>query len=424
MKRNNIVIKFLIVFVLMVSIIGINVNAETNEAVAISEIEDVTTLTETMQVGIFDVESSESTYKYSDSKDIYLPFIRCAVDRILIDRELDGFGTSFSAQSIEVNSDIKGVQVLFAGDSIRVNNKMEYGVLFATTNAIVSSEVDGSLIIFAGEKVTVSEEAVIKGDIICFGTDIEINGTVEGSVVGAATNVVVNGSINKDLRVEAANVTLGENLVKGNVYVETYNSSLVLPESYANAKINLLTAAEEVGFDFSIIYTAIITAAVFTLVYFIFNKVTKNKGLENGLNKIKSNWIVVVFGGAIALMIIPAVFVVLTLLSIFGLYMIAIPMMIVYFTFLLVVGLLSTLIIGTLITEYMANSKYLKDKGIKTKYLFAFLMFAILYILARVPYIGGYVALILVMFAIGSVICMLFCKNKNEIIDNKIVEEE
>ena len=51
-------------------------------------------------------------------------------------------------------------------------------------------------------------------------------------------------------------------------------------------------------------------------------------------------------------------------------------------------------------------------------------MFAILYILARVPYIGGYVALILVMFAIGSVICMLFCKNKNEIIDNKIVEEE
>lgn len=424
MKRNNLVIKFLIVFVLMLSIFSINVNAETNEVVSISENDNVTSLVETAQEGIFDVDASESTYKYSDSRDIYLPFIRYAADRIIIDKNLSGFGTSFSGQSIEVNSDVEGVQVLFAGDSIRVNNKMEYGVLFATTNTIISSDIDKSLIIFSGEKITISEEAVIKGDIICFGTDLEVNGTVEGSVIGAATNVVINGNINKDLRVEATNVTLGENLVKGNVYVETYNSSLVLPETYTNVKIKVLTDEEEIGFDFSIIYTAIITGAVFTLIYFIFNKITKNKGLENALNKVKSNWIVVVFGGAIALMMIPAVLVILIMLSVFGLYMVTIPMMIVYFTFLLVVGLLSTLIIGTLITEYMVNSKYLKDKGVKTKYLFAFLMFAILYILARVPYIGGYVTLILVMFAIGATICMIFCKNKVEVINNNIVEKE
>lgn len=408
MKRNNIVTKFLIVFVLVLSIFSINVNAATLQT----------------KDGIFDVDASESTYKYSDSGDIYLPFIRYAADRILIDKNLNGFGTSFSAQSIEVNADIKGVQVLFAGDSIRVNNKMEYGVLFATTNSIISSEINGSLIIFAGEKITISEEAVIKGDIICFGTDLEVNGTVEGSVIGAATNVVINGNINKDLRIETSNITLGENLVNGYVYVETYNSALTLPESYTNTKINVLVAETNTGFDFSIIYTAIITGAVFTLVNFIFNKVTKNKGLENGLNKVKSNWIVVVFGGAVSLMMIPAVLIILIMLSAFGLYMIAVPFMIVYLTFLLVVGLLSTLIIGSLITEYMVNSKYLKDKGAKTKYLFAFLMFVILYILARVPYIGGYVTLMLVMFAIGASICMIFCKNKVEVINNNVVENE
>ena len=49
--------------------------------------------------------------------------------------------------------------------------------------------------------------------------------------------------------------------------LETYNSELKLPENYTNAKIKLLVDKEE-KFNFSIIYTAIITAAIFTLIYY------------------------------------------------------------------------------------------------------------------------------------------------------------
>lgn len=405
MKKSNIISKILIVFVLILSVLTVNINAETI----------------TNEGGIFDVEATENIYKYSESEDIYLPFVRYSTDRILIDKKISGFGTSFSAQSIEVNSDIEGVQVLFASDSIRINNKMEYGILFATSNVTISSEIDESLIIFAGEKITISEEAVVKGDIICYSNNLEINGTVEGSVIGGCSNVEVNGIVNKDLRLETSNANLNDEAIKGNVYIETYNSEFTLPESYTNANIKVLIDEEE-KFDFSIIYTAIVAGALFTLIYYLVNKVNNNKLLEKGLNKVKTNPIIVIFGGAISIMIIPAVFIILIMLSAFGLYMVAIPALIIYLAFLLIVGLLSTLIIGALISEYMSNTRYLKDKGTKTKYAFAFVMFIVLYVLARIPYIGEYVTLLLVMFAIGSSLCMLFCKDKSKVVENNNVE--
>lgn len=399
MKKKNIVLKVFIIFTLIMSIFSVGVNAQSIKS----------------DEGLFDVEMAEGVYKYSENEDIYLPFIRFATDRILVDKNLTGFGTSFSAGSIEVNSDIEGMQILFAGDSIRVNNKMEYGVLFATTNATISSEIEKSLIVFAGEKITITEDAKIKGDIICFGSDLEVNGVVEGSIIGACDKVTVNGAIEKDLRVETSNIDLKENAIKGKLYVETYNSELRLPSTYENGKLNLLFEQEEKGFDFSIIYMAVITAAVFTLIYFLINKISKDNIIEKGIDKVKSNPIVVVLSGSISLMIIPAVVIILTILSAIGLYMVAIPAMIIYLAFTLVVSLLSTLIVGTLISEYMSNSKYLKDKGTKTKYLFAFIMFMVLYVFARLPYIGGYVTVLLVMIAIGSALCMIFCKSKKKV---------
>ena len=405
MKNNNVILKTLIVFVLMMSIFNINIYAQNVQT----------------EEGMLDVELSDGVYKFSENKDIYLPFIRFATDRILIDKKLDGLGTSFSAQSIEVNSDIEGLQVLFATDSIRVNNKMEYGILFAGTNVTISSQIDKSLIVFASEKLTITEDAVIKGDIICFGTDIEINGTVEGSVIGTANNVTVNGNINKDLRIQVENANIKEDIVKGNIYVETYNKTLTLPESYKNTKINVLEIEQqEKSFDFSMIYMAIITAGVFTLMYFIVNKVSKNKLIDNTINKIKSRPIVAVLGGALSLMAIPAVFIILIMLSVLGLYMIAIPVLIIYLSFILVVGLLSTFIVGSVISEYMSKTKYLIEKGSKMKYLFAFVMYVVLYVFARLPYLGGYVTMLLLILAIGIAICSIFCKIKVENTNNNI----
>ena len=242
--KNKIISKILIVFVLMVSVIGTVVNAQTNEKIE----------------GILDSYSTDGSYKFSEGNELYLPFARYASDRIIIDEKVDGFGSSFAGQNIEINSDTKGVQVLFAGDSIRVNNEMEYAIMFAKNDITISSEIEKSVIVFAGQKLTITEDAKIKGDIIFFSPNIEINGNVDGSVLGFCENAIINGIIGKDLRIDTVNIDLKDEIVKGNVYVETNNSLLKLPESYKEAVIKLIqdNVENKKSFNYGIIISAII----------------------------------------------------------------------------------------------------------------------------------------------------------------------
>ena len=62
----------------------------------------------------------------------------------------------------------------------------------------------------------------------------------------------------------------------------------------------------------------------------------------------------------------------------------------------------------------MSDTKYLKKKKKKTKYLFAFVMYLVLYIFARLPFVGGYITCALVMLATGSTLCFIFKKEKND----------
>ena len=353
-----------------------------------------------------------------------MPFLRYAKDRIIFDKKVGGIGISFSGQSIEVNSEVEGLQFLFSNDSIRINNKMEYAILLAKSDVTISSQIDRSVIIFAGEKITITDDAKIKGDVICFSPNIELNGNIDGSVLGYADNIVVNGNIGKDLRINTENVSIEEELVKGNLYIQTSNNDHTLPDNYENAIINIIENREQrSNFNFSVVIMAIITGAVFTLLYYLINKVTKNKFTKSSVNKVKENTTMVVLSGAILLMVIPVVVMILILLSAFGLYMVAVPALIIYSSFLLVVGLLSTFIIGTFISEYMSETKYLNEKGKNTKYLFSFIMYMILYIFARLPYVGGYVTSALVILAVGVTVCIIFKKEKNCNNENKNIEE-
>lgn len=378
--------------------------------------------------GIFDTELSSTTYRMSDKKGIYLPFFRFSSDRILIDEKVSGFGSCFAGQSIEVNENIEGVQFLFATDSIRVNQAMEYGILFGGSNVTISAPIKKSLVIFAGQKITITEDAMIEGDVICYAPEIEVIGGIEGSLIGAVPNAKITGTIQKDLRIEVSNLDLAKEAIKGNVYLETYNTGMTLPEGYEGATIKIKEKVQRETFDLAILYTAVLTAAVFTLVYYMINKATKEKFICNGVKKIEEHPITVILSGSIIMLSIPVCVILLLFLSGLGLYMIGIPCFIFYTSYLLLAGLLSTFVVGAIITEYMAKSKYLKEKSGdgKVKYLFAFVMYLILYVLARMPYIGSYVTLALVMLSIGCITCILFSKqsdSKKKNISEKIVQD-
>lgn len=80
------------------------------------------------------------------------------------------------------------------------------------------------------------------------------------------------------------------------------------------------------------------------------------------LDKAKNNTLFVVLSGSISILAFPALFVLLILLSALGLYIITIPVAVVYMAFLIVFAMLSVYVIGCTIFEY-TNKNILRQKN-------------------------------------------------------------
>lgn len=420
-KKSFIMIIIAFVFMMTFNFFVSNVNAtgtiEPRDAVINISEEGNVDNTE----GIFDTKALDGIYKASEDKFNYLPFVRYALDRIIVDKEISGIGTMFSATNIEVNSPMTGLQVLFANDTVRVNSNMEYAVIFSANNTVIDGTIDKPLIVFAGENLTISESAILNNDIICYCNSLNIAGKVKGSVLGAANTIKIDGNIEKDLRVQGTNIEVkDENKISGNIYVETYNSNVNIKEMYPNATLKILERDNN-KLSYDVVMNSIITCLLFTLIYVILNRKTKGKLYEHAKSKVKDNVLFVILSGSITLLAMPAIIVLLILLSVFGLYAVTVPLILVYVVGVIVVSLLSTLIVGSLLASYMVNN-YFKEKSALLNTVGIFFVFLSLHILTKLHYIGMYVTMALVLLSVGIVMTYIFKRN-NKIV-NKVEENK
>lgn len=400
-------------FVKNVEAVGNDINNET--VINISEEEGKNSNSE----GIFDTKALEGIYKVSEDKLGYLPFIRYALDRIIVDEKISGMGVLFSATNIEVNSPITGLQVLFANDTVRINSNMEYGVVFSASNTVIDGTIDKPIIVLSGDNITISENAVLNSDIICYSNSLTVLGKVKGSVLGAVNSVKVDGSIEKDLRIQTTIVEVkNEKSILGNVYVETYNKDINIKNIYPNANLKVLENTVD-KLSYEVVMNSIITCLLFTLIYLILNRKTNGKIFEHAKTKVKDNVIFVILSGSIVIITLPAVVFALIILSLIGLHAITVPLIIVYIAGVLIISLLSTLIVGCLLASYMENN-YFKDKSKTLKALGTFFVFLSLQILTKLQYIGIYVTMALILLSVGITMAYIFKKN-NKIV-NKVEE--
>ena len=395
MKKSKITIGFLILaFVLVFSFTIFKSN--------VFAAEDQNTQENTSINSIFDIDAQTEAYKFSEKRSPKGPFIRYIQERVIVDKELSGIGTTISEKTIDVTAPTTGIQILLAADTVRIDSSMEYAVVFSQTNVIIDGNITKDLVVFAGSKVTVGENANISGDIICYSNEIEVKGNVEGNLVGTAQKLIISGNIGKDLRMQLNNIELLDG---------TYNKELNIKEKYPNAQIKVYE--EKSGLlDASTILSGVITSLAFTLLYLLIEKFTKGKVFSKMITKTRDNLLFFVISGGLSLMmVLPLVFI-LIMLAAFGLGQIAIPALILYISYLLVVGLLSTFIIGSFLVKYMADTRF-KAMGNGTKILSAFVIFMLLFILAKLPTVGIYITILLVMFAIGIVTTCIFKGKKN-----------
>lgn len=307
-------------------------------------------------------------------------------DKVTIDNKLDG--TAFIAgNEIKVNNSIDGIGFV-AGNKLTVNGNQEY-------------------LIAAGNEIIVEKD--IEKDLFLAGNDIKINGNVSRDSYLAANTITLNGNFNRNSYVYATEVTL-KGTFNGNVTVNAgtiniegakitgtlkYNKDAIIEGLNNNIKTKTYdVASTKVTFK-EYVYTMVskyvhITMLALVLV-FVCEKLFK-KSLKQTEELTVKKTAVLCGKGFLILIGVPIITLMLLMTGLFS-----------------SVGVIGGIIYGILI--YIANiftaytvaqkldKKYFKKN--MNSYMLMIVGLFIVYILSYIPYIGGLISVISLLFGLG-----------------------
>ena len=357
-------------------------------------------------IGILDVEYTENVYKFSDNGDINLPFIRMSSERMIMDKDINKSGISFAQENISVENNLKGIQTLFSSDTVRITGNMEYGIISAKT-VIIEGTIEKSMAILA-ENIIISKNAVIKEDLLCSASKLELLGSIEGNLLGTIEQVDILGNISKDFRADIDSITLGEDSkIQGNIYIKSQNN-INISDKYPNATIIF---DENTNETYMVdIWEIIRVSLIFALLYLLIS--SKTNITKNMLNKIKTYKKTTLLSGFGSVLLFPLIIMLFFVLIIIGLGILTIPIAIIYGSFMIVAFMLSTLIVGSVMCEYIINKYSDKVNGKWHKLLLSFVVFCGLGAIVEIPTIGYSMSLTLCILAVGIAFTTIFRKIK------------
>ena len=348
-------------------------------------------------VDIFDTDINTGIYKFSEHDKINLPFFRFSDSRIIIDKDINKLGFVFSGANIDIDSNMVGNQMIVATDTIRINKEVEDLAVLAS-NVIIDGKVNGNVVIYANN-VTISKEAVIDEDIVIFSNTLNVDGLVNSNLMSYAKDINITGSITKDLRCEVTNLNIDENSnLQGKIYIKSEND-INLPAKYNNAEIIKLSTLENLEDNKINVISLVKNGIILALVYILIS--SKTQIISKAINNIKSHPLLSIFIGFMMIILSIIIIVVLLLLTLLGLDIITIPILLLYGFFMIITLLISTLIMGSLITEYVYNKYEEKLNSKWYKGIIAFVVFGILMLIPYIPIIGAYIPMLMYMLSIS-----------------------
>lgn len=373
------------------------------------------------ELEIGDFYAKNEAYSFSeDSDEIYMPFMRFCSESIKVDKKINNIGAIFSSKIIEVNEEINAPVAIFAQDTVRVNEKISDATIFSTANVIIEKGSKGTMIVFSTGDITLSEDAVVEGDLICFSTNLYIKGKVNGNVIGATDNIELTGTIAKDLRMEVKDIAIeNDKNVSGNVYLETMgeNSKVqALKSLYPNLINKIISINETKTVDvttkiISIIVSIATTVVISWILYLLISKFSKTKIFESNLAKVVKYKTPIILIGSLSIVAIPIVLVIVILLLVFGAYIIAVPIITIY-TAIIILGIsVNVFVIGSLAATLILKKSDIKQKPY-LKVMVPFVSFLVVSLIPHLPYISGIAGILYVMATIGIITVCMFKKSE------------
>lgn len=363
------------------------------------------------QSNFIDLQAYDKVYTMSEDSDVSLPFIKIFTDKATYDKDITKSGLSIASKGIELNKNIKGVQVIGSNDTVQVAGTLEYAVIFAA-NVEITGTIEKDVLIFA-QSVFITENAKIGGDVVIVANEIDLKGNVAGNFIASATSMTMEGNVEKDFRVSSETLEFGEATVGNNIYIET-NSELDLSDRYENAVVNkiqtsVLSEDEKKEQTLNTVYKSAIAIALFTLTYVIIKKISPNL-FTNISNKVKDNSSYAIIVGVLSLVTIPIVLMLLVMLSIFGLSAITMPLLVAYIAIVIVTIALAKFITGAVIYELVKDKLKVDTKLKEVATLIG--IYAGLYILCNIPRIASIMIMATILVSAGIVVTAITKKKQ------------
>lgn len=363
------------------------------------------------QSNFIDLQAYDKVYTMSEDSDVSLPFIKIFTDKATYDKDITKSGLSIASKGIELNKNIKGVQVIGSNDTVQIAGTLEYAVIFAA-NVEITGTIEKDVLIFA-QSVFITENAKIGGDVVIVANEIDLKGNVAGNFIASATSMTMEGNVEKDFRVSSETLEFGEATVGNNIYIET-NSELDLSDRYENAVVNKIQASvlsedEKKEQTLNTVYKSAIAIALFTLTYVIIKKISPNL-FTNISNKVKDNSSYAIIVGVLSLVTIPIVLMLLIILSIFGLSAITMPLLVAYISIVIVTIALAKFITGAVIYELVKDKLKVDTKLKEVATLIG--IYAGLYILCNIPRIASIMIMATILVSAGIVVTAITKKKQ------------
>lgn len=377
----------------------------------------ITSINSIYAISIFDNKTSSSVYKTSeDDSDFSVPFSRIVEDRIEIDKEISQLGLFATSSSIETTKRLEGIQLLYGGDTIRVNSDTEYPIIFSTGNVIINGTIEKSAFIFCNGSIILGENSNVKGNLICYASKLEINGQIDGNILGEVSTLTVNNNVNGKVKMNLSNVIFSENVVvdKG-IEVNTTNKQLEIPESVGVSKIDIVETNAKLSFKQNVykVFVAVISNMVIYLLFRIFIKKDRLSLMTKKLNS-QGN---VIFDGV-------KVYLILIAMIVFGIVLLpiitklGIAMIILSVAVMIVITLLKNAIFALFVSQ-LVEEKYKESQYKVSGIVSAISTLIIFELLGMIPYVGQMVKFIVFIITIG-IIVNLIKKNTIDIKNEKI----
>lgn len=339
-------------------------------------------------------EAKEITITTLQEDDTYLAGETIRVDAVVLGDLVIAGG------SLTANDSIKG-DLTAAGGELFLNGYVTDDVRLAVGKATIDSEIGDDLIVFGGE-VTLTENAVVHGNLKCTAGKINMNGKVLGTLSIKAGEAFLDGNVYGTSKLVVEDLTLGPNAQfhqEVNYYTEEgeidFNTALVNTE----AKYN-----EDLGED----------ASDLSLTTF------GTKSLKQWLFYILSSFLVILvlhalFRNAFSMAVEELENHLLKSFGVGLIYLIGIPIAILI-AFLLVIGiplglfsaavfifsLLLGHMVGAILLAYYFRSKKDKAWGFWTLTLLALLFVIILRVITMIPYLGIVLSVVVLSITYGA----------------------